>query len=83
MVSDCLCVGLSGPFHLKMVRVRSNAYAFSLILAIFLLFDGLEIVVGAEVVHALTNPRRAFHLLDGVISICALLSLVALKLLPP
>src|SRR5262249_27844536 len=58
--------------------LRSDAYAFSLILAIFLLGDGLGIIAGAKVVHALTHPRRAFQLLQGVVGICAILSLVAL-----
>jgi spermidine synthase len=58
--------------------LSSDAYAFSLTLAIFLLGDGLGIVAGAEVVHALTHPRRVFQLLQGVVGICALLSLVAL-----
>jgi spermidine synthase len=58
--------------------LHSDAYAFSLILAIFLLGDGLGIVAGAEVVHALTHPRRAFQLLQGVLGIYALLSLVVL-----
>ena len=58
--------------------MRSDAYAFSLILAIFLLGDGLGIVAGAEVAQALAHPRRAFQLLQGVIGIYALFSLVAL-----
>ena len=58
--------------------MHSNTYAFSLILAIFLLGDGLGIVVGAEVARGLTDPRRAFLLLQGMTGVYALLSLAAL-----
>jgi spermidine synthase len=65
-------------FRVLGTMMRSNAYAFSLILGIFLLGDGLGIVVGAEVANTLANPRRAFQLLQGVMGIYALLSLEAL-----
>jgi len=65
-------------FRVLGTLMRSDAYAFSLILAIFLLGDGLGIIAGAEGAHALAYPRRAFQLLQGIMGIYALFSLVAL-----
>jgi spermidine synthase len=65
-------------FRVLGTLMRSDAYAFSLILAIFLLGDGLGIIAGAEAAHAIAEPHRAFQLLQGVMGIYALFSLVTL-----
>jgi spermidine synthase len=64
-------------FRVLGTLMHSNAYAFSLILGIFLFGDGLGIIAGAEVAPALAHPRRAFQLLQGVMGLYALVSLAA------
>jgi spermidine synthase len=65
-------------FRVLGTLLRSDAYAFSLILAVFLLGDGLGIIAGAKVAHALARPRRAFQLLQGVMGVYALFSFMVL-----
>jgi spermidine synthase len=64
-------------FRVLGTLMRSDAYAFSLILGIFLLGDGLGVVSGAEVAPRLMYPLRAFQLLQGVMGLYALVSLAA------
>jgi predicted membrane-bound spermidine synthase len=65
-------------FRLLGVMMQGNAYAFSLVLAVFLLGDALGIVAGVAIVRHLPDLRRAFLLLQGGMAACALLSAVAL-----
>jgi spermidine synthase len=65
-------------FRVLGTLLRSDAYAFSLILAVFLLGDGLGIVAGAKIAHRLAQPRRAFQLLQGVMGVYALFSFMVL-----
>ena len=53
-------------FRVLGTLMRSDAYAFSLILGIFLAGDGLGTVAGAELARTLAYPRRAFQLVQGV-----------------
>jgi len=64
-------------FRVLGTLMHANAYAFSLILGIFLFGDGLGIVAGAEVAPRLIVPLRAFQLLQGVMGLYALVSLAA------
>jgi spermidine synthase len=58
--------------------LHHDAYAFCLILGMFLVGDGLGIVAGAELAPSLTDPRRTFQLLQGAMGLYALASLAAL-----
>jgi spermidine synthase len=64
-------------FRVLGTLMQSNAYAFSLILGIFLFGDGLGVVAGADVAPRLMYPLRAFQLLQGVMGLYALVSLAA------
>jgi spermidine synthase len=64
-------------FRVLGTLMQSNAYAFSLILGIFLFGDGLGVVAGANVAPRLMYPLRAFQLLQGVMGLYALVSLAA------
>lgn len=61
-------------FRLLGVMMQGNAYAFSLVLAVFLLGDALGIVAGVAVVRHLRALRRVFLLLQGGMGCYALLS---------
>ena len=63
-------------FRVLGTLMHSDAYAFSLILGVFLVGDGLGIIAGAEVAPTLIHPRRAFQVLQGVMGLYALASLV-------
>jgi predicted membrane-bound spermidine synthase len=65
-------------FRLLGVLMQSNAYAFSLVLAVFLLGDALGMVAGAAVVRHIRDLRRAFLLLQGGMACFALVSALAL-----
>lgn len=62
-------------FRVLGTLMHTDAYAFSLILGVFLVGDGLGVIAGAEVAPALIHPRRAFQLLQGVMGLYALASL--------
>ena len=64
-------------FRVLGTLMHSDAYAFSLILGIFLFGDGLGVIAGAELASSLIHPRRAFQLLQGVMGLYALVSFVA------
>jgi spermidine synthase len=64
-------------FRVLGTLMHTDAYAFSLILGVFLLGDGLGVIAGAEVAPALIHPRRAFQLLQGAMGLYALVSLAA------
>jgi spermidine synthase len=64
-------------FRVLGTLMQSDAYAFSLILGIFLFGDGLGVVAGTEVAPRLMYPLRAFQLLQGVMGLYALVSLAA------
>jgi predicted membrane-bound spermidine synthase len=61
-------LGLSG---------QNNAYVFALVLGVFLLADGLGLVVGARVVHRVADLRGTFLRLQGVALLAALAGLAA------
>lgn len=65
-------------FRLLGVMMQGNAYAFSLVLAVFLLGDALGIVAGVAIVRHLVNLRRAFLLLQGGMAAYALASTLML-----
>lgn len=66
-VSGFLIVGLEIVWlRLVGLMAQTNAYVFSLILAVFLFADGLGVVVGARLVRRIQGPRDAFLLLQGL-----------------
>jgi spermidine synthase len=78
-VSGFIIVGL----EIQWVRLlgtffQSSAYAFSSILAIFLLADGLGIVAGARIVDRLDRPRTIFVLVQAAAVLLAALTLALL-----
>jgi spermidine synthase len=52
--------------------LKSNAYTFGHLLAIYLIGDGLGSLVGSRYVRRIANPRAAFMWLQGLISLIAL-----------
>ena len=78
-VSGFVIVGL----EVLWVRVlgallQSNAYAFSSILAAFLVADGVGIVIGARLMERVRQPRTVFVLIQAVAVSVAALTLLAL-----
>jgi len=65
-------------FRLLGVMMQSNAYAFSLVLAVFLFGDALGIVAGVAIVRHLRDLQRAFFLLQGGMAVYALASTLLL-----
>lgn len=81
-------VFLSGFFIIALeilwVRVlgiagQANAYSFSLILGVFLVADGLGVVVGARWVRRVTDTRAAFFHLQSWAALYALLTLLGFR----
>jgi len=67
-------------FRLLDVTLKSNAYTFAHLLSFFLIGDAIGSLVGARFVHLITNPRKAFLILQGLIgtySIAVILLIVA------
>jgi len=62
---------------------QGSAYAFPLILGVFLLADGAGLLYGARWVARVNDPRRAFMLLQGWATLVAALTLLALWLIYP
>lgn len=60
------------------LSAQNNAYVFALVLGVFLLADGLGLVVGARLVHRVTDLRGTFLRLQGVALLAALAGLAAL-----
>lgn len=54
------------------ISAQHNAYVFALVLGVFLLADGLGLVVGARIVHRIHDLRGTFLRLQGVSALCAL-----------
>ena len=67
-------------FRLLGVLMQSNAYAFSLVLAVFLMGDALGIVAGAFLAPRVRDLRRLFLSLQGGMAAIALLAVLALYL---
>ncbi len=67
-------------FRLLGVLMQSNAYAFSLVLAVFLMGDALGIVAGAFLAPRVRDLRRLFLCLQGAMAASALLAVLALHL---
>lgn len=65
-------------FRLLGVMMQGNAYAFSLVLTVFLLGDALGIVAGVALLRIVRDLRRAFFLLQGGMAIYALASILLL-----
>ena len=65
-------------FRVLGTLLRHDAYAFCLILGIFLVGDGLGVIAGAELAPRLVDPRRTFQLLQGLMGLYALASLAVL-----
>jgi predicted membrane-bound spermidine synthase len=81
-------VFLSGFFIIALeilwVRVlgiagQANAYSFSLILGLFLVADGLGVVVGARWVRRVTDTRAAFFHLQSWAALYALVTLLGFR----
>jgi spermidine synthase len=68
-------------FRVLGTLMRTDAYAFSLILGVFLIGDGLGVVLGAEIAPGLTDPRGAFQLLQGLMGLYAILSVAGIYIL--
>jgi spermidine synthase len=62
-------------FRVLGLLMQTNAYAFSLVLAVFLAGDALGIVFGTVVVRGVAEPRRLFQWLQGAVALYALVSL--------
>lgn len=62
-------------FRILGTLMRTDSYAFSSILGVFLLGDGLGVIVGAGLAPGLAHPRRVFQLLQGGMGLYALISL--------
>jgi len=54
------------------LSAQHNAYVFALILGVFLVADGLGLVVGARLVHRITDLRGTFLRMQGVAVLAAL-----------
>lgn len=54
------------------ISAQHNAYVFALVLGVFLVADGLGLVVGARIVHRIRDLRGTFLRLQGVAALCAL-----------
>ncbi|MCZ6463353.1 MAG: hypothetical protein O7A09_03360 [Proteobacteria bacterium] len=54
-------------FRVFEVIFMGRAYAFSVVLALFLLFDAAGALVGARLAARIADPRRIFFLLQGAI----------------
>ena len=67
-------------FRLLGVLMQSNAYAFSLVLAVFLFGDALGIVAGSFLAPRVRDLRRFFLSLQGGMTALALLAVLALYL---
>lgn len=75
-VSGFIIVGLEIMWvRLLGTLFQSSAYAFSSILAVFLLADGLGIVAGARLVDRLRQPRTAFVIVQGLAVALAVLTI--------
>lgn len=62
---------------------QGSAYAFPLILGVFLLADGAGLLYGARWVARVADPRRAFILLQGWAALVAAITLLVLWLIYP
>lgn len=60
---------------------QGNAYAFALILAVFLAADGLGLLAGARLADRTDDPRGTFLRLQGWAAFCAVCGVLALWLL--
>lgn len=65
-------------FRVLGTLAATNAYAFPLILGVFLVADAAGIVAGARVVRGVADPRRFFLRLQGAVALYALGTLAAL-----
>ncbi|HXE26973.1 MAG TPA: fused MFS/spermidine synthase [Stellaceae bacterium] len=65
-------------FRVVGVLMQTNAYAFSLILGIFLIGDALGLAYGARVVGAISNPRRTFYAFQAGIALYAIVAMAIL-----
>src|SRR5262245_20711151 len=73
LVSGFLIVALQIVWYrLVGVLLQSNAYSFSLVLAVFLLGDGAGLLVGARVIDRIADPRRFFFAMQGAAAALAL-----------
>ena len=67
-------------FRVLGLLMQTNAYAFSLVLAVFLVSDALGLIYGAAIVRGVADPRRFFQWLQGAMALYALVSLALLCL---
>jgi MFS family permease len=65
-------------FRVLGALMRSDSHAFALVLGLFLLGDGIGVVLGALAVRRIADPLRLFLLLQGIITIYALVAMLAL-----
>lgn len=62
-------------FRILGLLMQTNAYAFPLVLAVFLIGDALGIMCGAVAVRGVADPRRFFQWLQGAVALYALVSI--------
>ncbi|HVL59210.1 MAG TPA: fused MFS/spermidine synthase [Burkholderiaceae bacterium] len=62
-------------FRVLGLLTQSNAYSFPTVLGLVLVGDAIGIVIGAALIGRVANPKRMFFLLQGVVSLYALLSI--------
>ena len=65
-------------FRVLGTLAATNAYAFSIVLAVFLIADAAGILAGARVVRRVADPRRFFLRLQGAVALYALGTLALL-----
>jgi predicted membrane-bound spermidine synthase len=65
-------------FRVVGILMQSNAYAFSLILGIFLIGDALGLAYGARAVDAISDPRRTFYAFQAGIALYAIVAIAIL-----
>lgn len=66
-------------FRVLGVMMQGNAYYFALVLGVFLLGDALGIILGAELVRRIREPRHLFPGLQGAVALYAVASLTVLS----
>jgi MFS family permease len=62
-------------FRVLDFMLKSNAYTFGHLLALFLVGDALGSLAGSRAVKNIANPRRAFLWIQGIVALYALISL--------
>jgi predicted membrane-bound spermidine synthase len=67
-------------FRVLDVLLKSNAYTFAHVLSFFLVGDAAGNLIGSRLVHRISNPRRAFMWIQGLVVLYALVSVWAVTI---